>query len=591
MHQRPRINPTRRTPVFALLAATALAAGGVAAVTHTITATDAPGSGPIPVAEATAALSDGATVVVPDPAVISQGIREEVEHGVAEATSRTVKEFHRDDPFSMIAVTWPAERDLSATFIRAQRADGSWGPWFDADKVDEPSATGRTGTDLIYVEPTSTVQVFVAGVDLVSPDPAAHAGTQGLDVVFIDGGTQATAQPGEQPGGIAPVAETAASDGMPPVVSRAGWGADESLRCMEPTIDDHVSAVAIHHTAGSNNYTREQAAGVVRGIYQYHARTLGWCDIGYNALVDKFGTIYEGRAGGLNKAVQGAHVGGFNQNTWGISMMGNYSTVTPSPETLESVGRLAGWRLALEGINPTDSSTHFSEGSTFTRFPLGTPVRLPRIFAHRDVGLTTCPGDAGYAQMGTIRQIAARAAQQTPAPHRDADTASEAPTTTTSPAQPAAPEATLSPGIELSDVPVVAQSLIEFSSQPDAAAFWHDLLSALQAVLGAPRSGVQASGDTRYVLFDHGIILTNPRSGAHALWGEFATQWARQGYDQGPLGLPTSEPRDVDGRLQADFEHGTITVDPATGTAHVSPTTSQAAQAAQAAKLSEAPAA
>ncbi len=68
----------------------------------------------------------------------------------------------------------------------------------------------------------------------------------------------------------------------------------------------------------------------MRGIYQYHAVNLGWCDIGYNVLVDKFGTIYEGRYGGLDKAVQGAHVGGFNSNTWGISMIGNYDQAEPT---------------------------------------------------------------------------------------------------------------------------------------------------------------------------------------------------------------------------------------------------------------------
>ena len=214
--------------------------------------------------------------------------------------------------------------------------------------------------------------------------------------MFIDGNADAGV-------GIDLVADT---DGMPKVISRSGWGADESLRCRQPTIDDGVSAITIHHTAGSNNYTQAESAAQMRGYYNYHAKTLGWCDIGYHALVDKYGTIYEGRFGGLTQAVQGAHAGGFNQNTWAISMMGDYSTVQPSSSMIQSVGSLAGWRSKVASFDPTGSDTHYSEGSSYTFVPAGQAKVLPNIFAHRDVGSTSCPGNAGYAQMGTIRSIA-----------------------------------------------------------------------------------------------------------------------------------------------------------------------------------------
>ena len=380
----------------------------------------------------------GMAVVVPDAAVISQG----AETG----GTRTVKEFTRDDEFSMFALIWHGEKDIAA-FFRARRPDGSWSPWYDADPAgDVQDPAGTNGTELIYVEPTHTIQVSTANIDLFDGDGVGITGTE------VAGGPSAAVNPGTfagvpeidgtpagetghttSVGGIAPVAEVIDPDaveavfvdgrasegtpvelvnaeedarGMPKIISRRGWGADESKRCGNVTIDDQVSALTIHHTAGSNNYDRSQAAGIVRGIYQYHAQTLGWCDIGYQSLVDKFGQIYEGRYGGMNRPVQGAHAGGFNENTWAISMIGDYSTVTPNPTMLASVGELAGWRAKVAGFDPLGRDTHFSEGTSYTKYPYGASVNLPNIFAHRDVDDTTCPGDAAYAQMGTIRALA-----------------------------------------------------------------------------------------------------------------------------------------------------------------------------------------
>nr|WP_075727922.1 N-acetylmuramoyl-L-alanine amidase [Corynebacterium aquilae] len=383
---RRRLAGTTRRPVAATLAVTALAAAaGVSYVattpepTNTFVVTDGEDVAPVDATIEQTSFADGASVVVDDPAIVSQG----------EAPGpKAVREFTRENPFSMFALTWTSDHDIAA-FFRAQQADGSWSPWYDAETLSEKESTTTQGTEPIYVAPTTRIQVSTTGVDAAEP-PAD------LNAVFIDGNEQAGPE----------IELTADSDGLTRVVSRKGWGANESLRCQNPTIDDGVSAITIHHTAGSNDYTKSQAKSIMRGIYQYHAQTLGWCDVGYNALVDKWGTIYEGRAGGLNRAVQGAHAGGFNENTWGISMMGDYSTVQPSAATIKAVGELAGWRAYVAGFDPTGYDTHISEGTRYTKYPQGTSVTLPNIFAHRDVGLTTCPGDAGYSHMGEIRQIA-----------------------------------------------------------------------------------------------------------------------------------------------------------------------------------------
>lgn len=201
------------------------------------------------------------------------------------------------------------------------------------------------------------------------------------------------------------------------MITRRQWGADESMRTRTPVYNNSLGGVTIHHTAGNNNYTEAEARQIVRGIYPYHATTLGWGDVGYHALVDKFGNIYEGRYGGMDKPVQGAHAGGFNQNTAGFSMIGSYVTVAPTSAQIEAMSDLVGWRLAVanranpSGTQPvltaTGKTVMYSEGTTFTWVPRGQAITLPIVFAHRDVNNTQCPGDRGYQYMNQIRNAAA----------------------------------------------------------------------------------------------------------------------------------------------------------------------------------------
>lgn len=417
MQQRRRLIPAKQRPVIALLSALAVAASGVVGLqaTHVIN-TDGEGIAPVTASLDTQSLADGINVAIDDAAIAAQG-------GEGQ---RTVKEFHRDQTFSQFALTWEGDKDIAA-FVRAQRPDGSWSEWYDTEPLNfGAGGSGKNGTDLIYIEPTNTVQVALSGVELVAETaktevnkaakaaedaqqelktnigdikPVAEvAPANAVDAVFVDGGESTLPENG--------INLAADSDGMPKIISRKGWGADESLRCQTPEYFDGVSGLVVHHTAGSNNYTPAQAPGIVRGIYQYHAQTLGWCDIGYHSLADKFGNLYEGRYGGLNKDVWGAHAGGFNENTWAVSMMGNYESVPPSAATIQAVGEILGWRAAVAHLNPIGSGVHTSEGTSYSKFAYGQQVTLPNIFAHRDVGTTTCPGTAGYAAMGTIRSIA-----------------------------------------------------------------------------------------------------------------------------------------------------------------------------------------
>ncbi|MFE1859571.1 peptidoglycan recognition protein family protein [Streptomyces anandii] len=192
----------------------------------------------------------------------------------------------------------------------------------------------------------------------------------------------------------------------PRIVTRRGWGADESLRAHGFVYTKKVKAAFVHHTASGNNYRCSQAPSVIRSIYRYHVKSMGWRDIGYNFLVDKCGTIYEGRAGGVAKAVLGAHTMGFNSNSVGIAVIGTYSKSKPSAAAVTAVARLTAWKLGLYGMNPRGKTYLKSGGGNL--YQKGKNVRLNVISGHRDGFATDCPGKQLYGKLGSARKAAAR---------------------------------------------------------------------------------------------------------------------------------------------------------------------------------------
>ncbi|MFI0164741.1 N-acetylmuramoyl-L-alanine amidase [Streptomyces sp. NPDC017095] len=191
----------------------------------------------------------------------------------------------------------------------------------------------------------------------------------------------------------------------PRIVTRRGWGADESLRERGFVYTKKIKAAFVHHTASGNTYTCAQAPSVIRGIYRYHVRSMGWRDIGYNFLADKCGTLYEGRAGGVAKAVLGAHTLGFNTDSMGIAVIGTYGTARPPGAAVTAVARLTAWKLGLYGVDPRAKTQLTSGGGNL--FAKGRSVRLNVISGHRDGYATECPGKRLYAELGTARTGAA----------------------------------------------------------------------------------------------------------------------------------------------------------------------------------------
>ena len=200
--------------------------------------------------------------------------------------------------------------------------------------------------------------------------------------------------------------------GSPLILTRASWGADERIRRRrKPDYADAVRFAVVHHTAGSNSYTRAQSASIVRGIERYHVLANGWDDIGYNFLVDKYGQIFEGRWGGVDRNVVGAHAQGFNNGLLG-RRADRQRTTRPRSRRLR--GRR--WSRSSRGAWTwrTSIRSRPSAGARrgTRRYPAGRMVTLRTISGHRDTGFTTCPGSQLYGELPSI----ARAVAQTGLP-------------------------------------------------------------------------------------------------------------------------------------------------------------------------------
>jgi hypothetical protein len=194
--------------------------------------------------------------------------------------------------------------------------------------------------------------------------------------------------------------------GSPLIIPRSSWGANELIKRGAPRYADRLAFAVVHHTAGSNSYTREQSAAIVRAIQVYHVKANGWNDVGYNFLVDKYGQVFEGRAGGVDRNVIGAHAEGFNTGSAGVAVLGSYQAAKLSLAAETSLARVLAWRLDVAHVDPTSTLDWITTGNP--RFRSGVPVALRAIVGHRDVGFSACPGSGVYSRFGPLAQAVAR---------------------------------------------------------------------------------------------------------------------------------------------------------------------------------------
>ncbi len=317
-------------------------------------------------------------------------------------------------------LTWDADVQLraDARYFR----DGSWRGWqelsVDGLTGDRPGAEERRGTEPYIVTGVDAIQVRVYAatgvptgltVRLYSSDPTAadveadipasatSGGPKGYSRVPSIGATLPTDETVYVP--PAPEAPRLVDNPQPTIHLRSEWKARTPTEWFESVT---VQGAAVHHSAGTNDYLPSDVPAILRGIQNLHMDGREFWDIAYNFLIDRFGTIWEGRAGGIDAAPRGAHSHTFNPIVTGVCIMGNFQEEPVPPVAINSLVKLLAWKLTLHGASAGGILLH--EGT------------WPAIIGHKDIpeSSTACPGKWLYALLPEIR-ARVRAAQNLPA--------------------------------------------------------------------------------------------------------------------------------------------------------------------------------
>ena len=312
--------------------------------------------------------------------------------------------------YATVGVTWAAGSGLTHDEVLASvrtKRDGVWSDWsemhYDETHQADPTEGDdvRDGTDAVVVGAVDKIQVRVVTSGARAPED--------MTLAIVDPGENVAveADPEIDAAELSSTAVTTAgglSAPKPQIFSRAQWGADERMRDKRSLRYGTVNAGFVHHTVNSNGYSKSQVPSILRGIYAFHTQSRGWSDIGYNFLVDRFGQIWEGRYGGVDKAVVGAHTYGYNDYSFAMSAIGNFDTAAAPAAMLDAYGRLMAWKLALHGVDASATKQRVGRGT------------FPAINGHRDAGSTACPGRYLYAKLPQIREQASRLQKSQPAP-------------------------------------------------------------------------------------------------------------------------------------------------------------------------------
>ena len=296
--------------------------------------------------------------------------------------------------FNLAGLRWRGERHVEVA-LRARREGGPWSRWTPVGTHGERGSDPAWFGDADFIQYRLSRRVpgvrvhFVNALGTSTPAARARNAVRRL----AHGAVVAAARI---------VSPASAQTTQPTIQPRAAWGADACPPRSAPDFGE-VRAAYVHHTVSANEYTAEEAPAIVLSICRYHRNSQGWNDIGYNFVVDKFGTIWEGRAGGVDQAVIGAQAQGYNAQSTGISVIGTHSSVPASEPALDAIARLIRWKLPLHGQPTTGTTTVVSAGGSANRYPRGREVEIERVSGHRDTGTTECPGSALYAQLPDIR--------------------------------------------------------------------------------------------------------------------------------------------------------------------------------------------
>ena len=349
-------------------------------------------------------------------------------------------------PLSHLGVRWTGSEG-AAVDIRLAGSDGVWGGWqampADHDLDNGPGAPVLS--ELILAHGATRAQVRAAGdardiqilaIDTINGPRRQHVATASPTASLPSSSTSSststsTTAPQSDSGGSGggrsadSVSSSSSSSSSttsttrssttttlkpkpkaaePPVITRAQWGADESIRKNNQKYAP-ITKLFVHHTVTEND---ADPAATVRAIYAYHVQGNGWDDIGYNFLIDAQGRVYEGRwardyAPGetptgedLNElGVVGAHVLNHNIGAVGVAMLGDFSNGEPTQAARDTLVKLMAWKADRHGIDVEASDPYTSSTGAVEYFP--------NLAGHRDAGQTECPGDGLYPLLPGIR--------------------------------------------------------------------------------------------------------------------------------------------------------------------------------------------
>ncbi len=303
---------------------------------------------------------------------------------------------------AVIGVTWELNSAGPQEVQWRSLENGVWSAWRTLDHAHPNDRAERAGTDPITVANVEAVDIRVTVGNAEVPGLAVHV----VQSQAFDTPTNTLAADGGGPVSTMPTLVSAATSAPQlatgfqglAITTRGSWCAqiaECNQSAWEPEPATFKGAV-VHHTAGTNNYTQEQVPQQIRNVWNYHAKTLGWDDIGYNLIVDKFGGVWEGRAGGLLNQVAGAHAYKSNFDTFGVAILGDFQVTPPPAVAREQLAKVIAFKLAAHGISSASETITIRSDRSDT-------LQVPTVSAHRDVGFTECPGAAFYSQMGQVR--------------------------------------------------------------------------------------------------------------------------------------------------------------------------------------------
>lgn len=297
--------------------------------------------------------------------------------------------------------------------MRTSMNEKDWGPWLEIEAVgalreDEPHPDRVFAENPILADGQYfQYRISLNRNTLQEPSPQIYD----LKVSSIDSRT-----PVKKVGIIEKIKNSFRSDKAyaaqqhPRVITRSEWGSPDPYGNLFkgtdrywPPIHKPVKQIFIHHTVTSNFQADPSAA--VRAIWDFHANTRGWGDVGYNYLVDGNGNAYQGRLGGDNAV--GGHVLDYNRGSLGVALLGcfdgsttcrqlNGGAVGPSNQLISGLTSLLSNKATGFEIDPWGSNSFCDVNGQNC-------LNLPTITGHRDANQTSCPGELTVQKLQQIR--------------------------------------------------------------------------------------------------------------------------------------------------------------------------------------------